>query len=180
MIDEDKQKKLIDKAKEIFGITDECKRAGYILPDGEMLDFGNPDSQRNRGYRYREHSDIWEAYMPFPEIKQIKRNGYCFFNYIDQWLKETGSIRMSGTTANSIIGYEMFQPNTPTKKQLETLEYCNCIELPEKILMEFTKCNNEGRHIPKIFSERVSHDCVEPINSLNSKIKKWKQEKIRS
>ncbi len=178
MVDEEQQKELINKAKEIFGITDNCNRVGYILPDGEMLDFGNPD--RKEGGRYREHSDIWEAYSHFPEIKTIERNGYCFFNYIDQWLKETGSIRLSGTTGNSIIAGEMFQPNTPTRKQLETLEYCSCLELPEKILMEFSKCNNEGRHIPKNFSERVSHDCVEPINDLNKKIKEWKREKIRS
>ncbi len=174
MIDEVKQKKLIDKAKEIFGITESCSRAGYILPNGEMLDFGNPD--RINGGHYRTHSDIWEVYSHFPEIKSIERKGYCFSNYIDQWLKETGSIRLSGAIGNFILAGEMFQPNIPTRKQKETLEYCTCMKPPTKILMEFSKCDNKGNHIPKNFSERVSHDCVEPINRLNTAIKKWKRE----
>lgn len=176
MIDEKKQKKLIDKAKEIFGITDICSRSGYILPDGEMLDFGNPD-MKNGGH-YRTHSDIGEIYSYFPEIESIKPKGQCFSgDYIDQWLKETGSIRLSGCIGNFIIGGEMFQPNTPTRKQMETLEYCTCMKPPEKIIIELSKCDKEGKYVPKTFSERVSHDCVEPINDLNKKIKEWKKEK---
>ena len=181
MIDEEKQKKLIDKAKEIFGTTEHCSRAGYILPDGEMLDFGNPDRKHNGGgIRYQDHSEVWQVYSHFPEIKRIDGK-VCFrHNYNDQFLLETGAIRFSATSHYQMTG-EMFQPNTPTRKQLETLEFCNCTLLPtEKIIIELAKCNKEGKYVPKTFSERVSHDCVEPINDLNKKIKEWKREKNRS
>ncbi len=176
MIDEEKQKKLIDKAKEIFGTTENCKRAGYILPDGEMLDFGHPN--RDYEYRFLDHSEVLQVYNAFPEIETIKPKGQCFvYNYNDQWQKETGAIRFAAPSHYQITG-EMFQPHTPTRKQFETLEFCNCILRPtEKIILEFAKCNKKGRYTPKHFEQRVSHDCVEPINRLNTAIKKWKREK---
>jgi len=68
----------------------------------------------------------------------------------------------------------MFQPHTPTRKQLETLEYCTCIIKPEEIILEFAKCKEDGTYIPKSFIERVlNNDCVESINDLSKKIKRW-------
>jgi hypothetical protein len=176
MINEEKQKKLIDKAKEIFGITDSCKRAGYILPDGEMLDFGTND--RPHESRYYDHSEVLQVYSHFPEIETIKPNGQCFvYNYNDQWQKETGAIRFSAPSHYQMTG-EMFQPHTPTKKQFETLEYCNCILKPsEQVILEFGKCSEKGKYIPKNFSAPTfQRECTEPINSLKSAIKKWKRE----
>jgi hypothetical protein len=176
MIDEENQKKLIDKAKEIFGITESCKRAGYILPNGEMLDFGNPDRKEpDDGIRFQDHSEVWQVYSHFPEIPKLKPfrdRGQCFYgNYNDQWLKETGAIRLSAVSHYQMTG-EMFQPNKPTRKQMETLEYCTCVLRPtEKIIMEFAKCDDEGHYTPKHFEEPVRDDCVEPINDLNTKIK---------
>ena len=174
MIDEEKQQKLIDKAKEVFGTTESCGRAGYILPDGEMLDFGDPVRKDDIKYRYLDHSEILQVYENFPEIEHIKRNGQCFMNNLnDQWLLETGAIRISTSGRDEIIG-EMFQPNIPTKKQFETLEYCNCIEKPNDIILEFAKCDIKGKYIPKTFKEiTYNNDCVEIINDLNRKIKRW-------
>ena len=50
------------KAVEYFGTTKDIREAGYILSDGEMLDFsgrheGNPES----GTRTVDHRDIWDA-----------------------------------------------------------------------------------------------------------------------
>lgn len=178
MIDEDKQDKLIDKAKEMFGTTDSCYRAGYILPDGEMLNFGNPD--RDYDYRFQDHSEILQVYNEFPEIPKTKPLGKCFYyNYNDQFLLETGAIRLSTGTLRKQLNGEMFQPHTPTKRQLETMEYCSCTVHPNEIIMELSKCDIDGRYIPKIFTERVIDDCVEPINDLNNKIKKWKKEKVQ-
>jgi len=179
VIDEEKQDKLIDKAKEIFGITDSCHKGGYILPDGEMLDFGNKDVPELET-RYLDHSEVWQIYDALPEIEEIKKEGQCFArNYNDQFLLETGTIRLSAVSHYLITG-EMFQPNFPTRKQMETLEYCNCMLHPtEEIIMEFAKCDDEGHYTPKNFTEQVRDDCVEPINDLNSKINKWKSEQNR-
>jgi len=174
MNDEEKQQKLIDKAKEIFGITDHCGRAGYILYDGEMLDFGDPSKKSDTKYRYQDHSDIFQVYEELPKIEVRESRGACYkYNLIDQWLEDTGAIRINVSSHDEIAG-EMFQPHIPTKKQLETLEYCNCIEKPDEIFLEFIKCNDEGKHIHKTFKEENSdNDCVETINDLNRKIKRW-------
>jgi len=175
MIDEEKQEKLISKSKEIFGITDSCIRGGYILPNGEMLDFGNKEVPELES-RYYDHSEVWQVYELFPEIKEIRKEGQCFArNYNDQFLLETGTIRLN-TAAHYQLTGEMFQPNTPTRKQMETLEFCSCMHNPEEIVLELAKCNDEGHYTPKSFTERVMDDCVEPINDLNKKIKKWKTE----
>jgi len=188
LIDEEIQDKLINKAKEIFGTTESCKRAGYILPDGEMLDFGNPDPRgivkdKYNEHRYQDHSEVWQVYSHFPEIKTInpEKKGQCFVsNYNDQWLKETGAIRFNNAHYN--MNGEMFQPHTPTKKQLEALEFCSCTTPQNgKIIMEFSKCTEKGEYIPKNFSEERftrDNDCVEPIKRLKSAIKKWKEEVV--
>ena len=61
-------------AKERFGITNDIRECGYILPDGSMLDFsgrhmvtGNTDTSHLRGRRGVDHRDIgdlnWDADM---------------------------------------------------------------------------------------------------------------------
>lgn len=55
------------KAKKLLGTTDKLDRAGYITPDGSLLDFSTPSPLRkasyesNRGFtesRFREHDDL--------------------------------------------------------------------------------------------------------------------------
>lgn len=61
-------------AKERFGVTNDIRECGYILPDGSMLDFsgrhmvtGNTDTSHLRGRRGVDHRDIgdlnWDADM---------------------------------------------------------------------------------------------------------------------
>ncbi len=85
MIDEEKQEKHIDKAKEIFGITDNCGRAGYIIYDGEMLDFGGPSEKSDRRESYQHHSEIFQVYEELPtiEVRESRRSSYKY-NLIDQ------------------------------------------------------------------------------------------------
>ena len=61
-------------AKERFGVTNDIRECGYVLPDGSMLDFsgrhmvtGNTDTSNLRGRRSVDHRDIgdlnWNADM---------------------------------------------------------------------------------------------------------------------
>lgn len=61
---EDSQK-LFDAAKERFGVTKNIKEAGYVLPDGAMLDFSgrhwsSGDTSWMNGLRQVDHRDISE------------------------------------------------------------------------------------------------------------------------
>lgn len=56
---------LFDRAKEFFGTTNDLNEAGYILPDGSMLDFSGRhqvegDSSFLRGRRTVDHRDIFD------------------------------------------------------------------------------------------------------------------------
>ena len=56
---------LFDRAKEFFGTTNDLNEAGYILPDGSMLDFSGRhqvegDSSFLRGRRSVDHRDIFD------------------------------------------------------------------------------------------------------------------------
>ena len=50
--------KLIEAAKKEFGITDNFKEAGYLLPDGTMLDFSGKRNGTKGGYRTEDHREI--------------------------------------------------------------------------------------------------------------------------
>ena len=54
-----------NKAKETFGTTQDLLEAGYILPDGEMLDFSGrhegADERDIAGQRYSDHREISQA-----------------------------------------------------------------------------------------------------------------------
>jgi hypothetical protein len=50
------------KAVEYFGLTYDTREAGYILPDGSMLDFSEKNNGGPGGYRTLDHSGISAAY----------------------------------------------------------------------------------------------------------------------
>ncbi|MDR1456425.1 MAG: hypothetical protein LBJ01_12295, partial [Tannerella sp.] len=50
--------KLIEAAKNEFGTTDDFGEAGYMLPDGTMLDFSEKRNGGNPGMRSMDHRDI--------------------------------------------------------------------------------------------------------------------------
>jgi len=51
----------INKAKNIFGTTDNIYETGYILPKGELLDFSGKNFGGQGGARELDHRDIWQA-----------------------------------------------------------------------------------------------------------------------
>ena len=61
-IDEESTKKIFETAKELFGTTFDIREAGYILPDGSLLDFSGrhllegADDKFLRGRRTSDHS----------------------------------------------------------------------------------------------------------------------------
>lgn len=105
----DYNKKLHDAAKKVFGVTHNPLEAGYLLPDGTMLDFsGRSDAGYIRqgerfvpkmgrrdefaGRRQLDHSDVSRAYSEAdvlaPQMERTHRNSmYDFLG--------TGAIRMS-------------------------------------------------------------------------------------
>lgn len=90
-------------AKEQFGVTEEFRRAGYILPDGQMLDFAQNDRSRDT-----DHREILEVFGP-AEVK----NGTEALN--EFWLD--GNVRVMAEAP----GVDISADTAPTAQQLEQI-----------------------------------------------------------
>lgn len=90
-------------AKEQFGVTEEFRRAWYILPDGQMLDFAQNDRSRDT-----DHREILEVFGP-AEVK----NGTEALN---EFLLE-GNVRVMAEAP----GVDISADTAPTAQQLEQI-----------------------------------------------------------
>lgn len=90
-------------AKEQFGVTEEFRRAGYILPDGQMLDFAQNDRSRDT-----DHREILEVFGP-AEVK----NGTEALN---EFLLD-GNVRVMAEAP----GVDISADTAPTAQQLEQI-----------------------------------------------------------
>lgn len=90
-------------AKEQFGVTEEFRRAGYILPDGQMLDFAQNDRSRDT-----DHREILEVFGP-AEVK----NGTEALN---KFLLD-GNVRVMAEAP----GVDISADTAPTAQQLEQI-----------------------------------------------------------
>lgn len=128
------QKKLLKKAIESYGLTDDCLKGGFILSNGEMLDFTDPEDT----FRKKEHVYI-EKILPHVQ----SQCDYYRFPPIYEFMKNTNSVRLN--TASE-IAIQMTNHNKLTRKQKETIEYCSLM-LQKPILIEQTEC--EGKTIKR-------------------------------
>jgi hypothetical protein len=74
-VDTKERDELVEKAKEHFGTTTNFKEAGYILPDGSMLDFSGKRIGGSAGRRdmdHREINEIGTEMTPFMEMGNIR------------------------------------------------------------------------------------------------------------
>ena len=90
-------------AKEQFGVTEEFRRAGYILPDGQMLEFAQNDRSRDT-----DHREILEVFGP-AEVK----NGTEALN---EFLLD-GNVRVMAEAP----GVDISADTAPTAQQLEQI-----------------------------------------------------------
>lgn len=99
--------KLIEKAVKEFGITDNPSLAGFIIPDGRMLDFS---SKGHGGGRTRDHSEIGTIFST--KIKSISGH-----QAIEKF-GALGNIRLIYST-NS-IAFDIYK--RPTRDQYDTID----------------------------------------------------------
>jgi len=78
----------IDEAINKFGITKDPKEAGYILPDGKLLDLSGKNEGGTAGTRSLDHRDIGR-------ILPKEYSGDTATSYLLTFASQTGSLRMS-------------------------------------------------------------------------------------
>jgi hypothetical protein len=102
---------LIEAAVENFGITTDPQEAGYLLPDGRMLDFSGRHRQVDSRYdpevagqRTVDHREI-DALTP----------GKTGTDAIVEFTRETGAARIE--VVDGYVGMQVARPLTPTQRR---------------------------------------------------------------
>ena len=95
-----------------FGTTYSPKLAGFILPDGQMLDFS-----AGQGRRCMDHRDVSELYENFEEDESsIEKSGT---DYLIDFMHKTGAIRVD--FESHLIDIDI--AHSPTEEQYQKLVY---------------------------------------------------------
>ena len=90
-------------AKEQFGVTEDFKKAGYILPDGQMLDFAQNDRSRDT-----DHREILDVFGP----AEVKTGTEA----LNEFLLD-GNVRVMAEAP----GIDLSADTIPTAQQLERI-----------------------------------------------------------
>ena len=98
---------LIRKALDFFGEAKNPADAGYILPDGRLLDFG-----RDFPTAKMEHYQVQQLY---PNLVLRSR-----FDYINRFEADTGAARIQVNPYERQLGIEIVNPLT--ESQVDTLD----------------------------------------------------------
>tara|TARA_R110000744_G_scaffold380512_1_gene501594 strand:+ start:21935 stop:29257 length:7323 start_codon:yes stop_codon:yes gene_type:complete len=94
---------LFETAKKIFGTTENSKEAGYILPDGTMLDFSGKNEGGTPGKRAFDHRQINEVSYELPQniVKKLQKNNVdgigmeeFIYHGAIRWMPEAGSFNL--------------------------------------------------------------------------------------
>ena len=85
---------LIDRAIAHFGLTDDPSEAGYILPDGRMLDLSGKNDGGNPEVRALDHRDIGILYVGDMSISGTEA--------MVEFMQQIGAVRYSNMTGDIV------------------------------------------------------------------------------
>lgn len=105
---EEQREKLFEDAKAHYGVTNNFNGAGYMLPDGSLLDFSESNDGGDPNHRSLDHRDIEGLIMDEGKVYDSR------YHYVIDFVKE-GPIRMLPEYA----GFQLSVP--PTKEQRSRL-----------------------------------------------------------
>ena len=124
MINKISNNSLIEKAIQLYGLTTNPKEAGFILPDGKMLDF----SEGRRNDRSLDHRNVVRLLDDADEYtSEHSRKGIT--DAMEEFMRRTGAIRVSGYVSNVLIDCE----TTPTAQQWQAVNYMIKVIRPESV-----------------------------------------------
>ncbi len=98
-IDDFSKEITLERAKMYFGLTSDPKEAGFILPDGTMLDFSGKKFGGNSGERTIDHSEIVFAW---PEDSSAITSSHANWKHILQFLN-WGAVRFAMPGIHTIM-----------------------------------------------------------------------------
>ena len=123
---------LFSRAKKEFGTTDSSTEAGWILPDGSMLDFSGKREGGSPGVRHMDHREVGRVF-PDKEYEKYDNPSHVMMAFC--W---AGAVRVSSFNDFKLAGWQSqlgytavttcrppshealpgSQPNVPCKNQV--------------------------------------------------------------
>lgn len=100
---------LIEECKAHFGTTKDPSMAGYLLPDGSMLDFG----RKKRWERIKPHGAISRCLPEYGEIS--------YDDAMEYFMRETGALRIAVNPDTGYVYWEGVANVKPTSAQARIL-----------------------------------------------------------
>lgn len=154
MVSKEKKEKLKKDAIKHFGLTDNCRKAGFILDDGKMLDFTDlydPNGER------MDHTMIGQI-----QDKEISKP--------DDFIEKTDSIRFYQTKKSMAIDI----PDKVTKAQLDKVEDCICQNKGKYLIVSRYEQKEYGYPMFKRITEDFdsSGDCMQDSKELKKRVAK--------
>ena len=123
---------IFEKAKEEFPLTDNASLAGYLLPDGSMLDFSGGQGQRI--FDHRDISSIDDALGDLSDgMIQFMHLGAIRLHASDMLYIDISDANFPTPEQNSVLrdsltdfnGNSMIQISGPTGSEIDSREYEN-------------------------------------------------------
>lgn len=113
---------LTNAARSFFGTTKDTREAGYILPDGDMLDFSgrhysdnHPSLRGQRSVDHREFTGENSKGESIEDLFRINSSGGSGSDYMQEFMTRTGAMRVDfHSNVASIMG-------EPTAEQIKVL-----------------------------------------------------------
>lgn len=162
------KKKLVDKSKRNFGTTFDCREAGFILEDGDMLDFSGKKVGGTAKTRNLDHREICEAI-------ETGSKGISGDKCLDFFERKANAIRF-GTYGSWDRGHDMIvQLNTfqiPTDKQKKRISRCCSLFKVKEIAYDVF--DDRGDRVDSGFFKGKCDVMVDGIASALNKAKKSK------
>lgn len=147
-----------ENAVKLFGLTSDCFKAGFILEDGSMLNFGS-------GMYRMDHSEITPALTD--ELRTSGKNQVDVFedtgNAIRVFLHKTKSGR------NDLV-FELSTNQNPTQAQKDTLK--KCCEMKPNTSIAFDLYNKKQNLIDSEYVEKANCNEIDKFFNLQQKMKK--------
>lgn len=138
---DEQREQLFDNAKEKFGLTNNFKVAGYMLPDGSLLDFSEANDGGDPNQRTQDHREVADLIMDEGREYEYR------YEYVLDFVGE-GAIRMLPEYA----GFQLSVP--PTAEQRSRLmDYI--YKYDGEVIMEITD-ENGGPRVYVEYNKRTS------------------------
>ena len=138
---DEQREQLFDNAKEKFGLTNNFKVAGYMLPDGSLLDFSEANDGGDPNQRTQDHREVADLIMDEGREYEYR------YEYVLDFVGE-GAIRVLPEYA----GFQLSVPPTAEQRS-KLMDYI--YKYNGEVIMEITD-ENGGPRVYMEYNKRTS------------------------